>query len=280
MALIPLISIIGYLLPVSYLLKLNFQRSLFLIISTIITLEYIFCFLDILKLGSYIILCLGCISLIISSKIIYANHKYIPKYFTPGLVIPFLITLFFSFISLLIIPGTFDEWVQWLPHAKLLYINEGFITNLNSTIHHTYPLGASLFYYYFLFLSEFNDGTVYFAQCLLQMIPLLVLFEDKYWSNWNNVLIKFTALIAILFVYNVRIGIGGSLYMDHPAAIFLGCALVFYVNSDRDQKCILCLLPIFISLVQFKLERSSRCNYRKQSAVLLIKQLFLVQAKI
>jgi len=253
MVVISLISMLGYLFPVSYLLKLNFQRSLFLIISSIITLEYIFSFLDILKIGSYIILCLGYILLILSTKIFYTNHKYISKYFTPGFIIPFSITLFFSFLSLLIIPGTFDEWVQWLPHAKLLYFNEGFLTKLNSAVHPTYPVGASLFYYYSQFLSEFNVGSVYFAQCLLQMIPLLVLFEEKYWSNWNNVLIKFAALISILFIYNVRLGIGGSLYMDHPAAIFLGCALVFYLNSARNKKYILCLIPIFISVVQFKL---------------------------
>ena len=50
MAVISLVSILGYLLPVSYLLKINFQRSLFLIISSIITLGYIFSFLDILSL--------------------------------------------------------------------------------------------------------------------------------------------------------------------------------------------------------------------------------------
>ena len=85
------------------------------------------------------------------------------------------------------------------------------------------------------------------------MIPLLVLFEEKSWTNWNNVLIKFVVLVGILFIYNVRIGIGGSLYMDHPAAIFLGCLLVFYVKSNRKQKYILCLIPIILSLTQFKL---------------------------
>ncbi len=253
MILIILGSILGYLLPVSYLLKINFQRSLFLIISTIISLEYIFCFFNILKQGSYIILCIGFISLIASLKIIFTNPDYVKKYLTPSLIIPLSITLFFSYLSLFIIPGTFDEWLQWIPHAKIVYYNDGFITKSNSIIHEFYPLGGALFYYYFQYLSEFNDGSLYFSQCLLQMIPLLVLFEEKSWSNWNNVLIKFVAIIGILFIYNVRLGIGGSLYMDHPAAIFLGCSLVFYVNSDRKRKDILCLIPILASLIQFKL---------------------------
>ena len=41
--------------------------------------------------------------------------------------------------------------------------------------------------------------------------------------------------------------------MDHPAAIFLGCSLVFYVKSNRKQKYILCLIPIIFSLIQFKI---------------------------
>ena len=127
MAIISFISILGYLFPISYLLKINFQRSLFLIISTIISLEYIFCFLNILKQGSYIIICLGYILLIASLRVIFINFKFASKYLTPGLIIPLSITLFFSVLSLFIIPGTFDEWVQWLPHAKLVYLNEGFI---------------------------------------------------------------------------------------------------------------------------------------------------------
>ena len=255
MQFIVLISIAGLCILFTRIFKVRIELTPIIVISSIISFLYLCALIQNLNFGVYFIFLLGIFSIL-------SSPLYLPKskkdkyayYFTPGFTISMVIVLYFSVLALDVQMLAFDEFAHWGPRAKLVYMNEGFIKESDNLIVKSYPVGGALFYYlFYTFSGGYSESITYFSQNLLLMFPLITLLINTNWRTWEKTVISFFLIICVLFVFGVRVGPAGSIYMDKAVGIFFGGAIVFYLNSERKYKDILFLIPVMFCLIQFKL---------------------------
>ena len=206
-----------------------------------------------LKTGADLILILGGLFFIASCLLVKSNQKIIfKKYLTPGFTISLGFMALFLIMAYHVHLSSWDEFTHWGPHDKLVYLNNGFIHASDVAIHKSYPLGGALFHYLFFRITGYSVGEAYAAQCLLLMAPLSILVSQFNWSCWKTVFIAYSAALLILMLLHVKIGMIGSLYMDHPVGVFVGMAIVAYFLSEKKIAYFLYLIPIIIAFTLFK----------------------------
>ena len=255
MQFIVLISIAGLCILFTRIFKVRIELTPIIVISSIISFLYLCALIQNLNFGVYFIFFLGIFSILSSPLYLPKSKKdKYANYFTPGFTISMVIVLYFSVLALNVQMLAFDEFAHWGPRAKFVYMNEGFIKESDNLILKSYPLGGALFYYFFYtFSGGYSESITYFSQNLLLMFPLITLLINTNWRTWEKTVISFFLIICVLFVFGVRVGPAGSIYMDKAVGIFFGGAIVFYLNSERKYKDILFLIPVMFCLIQFKL---------------------------
>jgi len=254
MQLIVLISIAGLCILFTRIFKVRIELTPLIVISSIISFLYICALIQSLNFGVYFIFLLGIFSILTSPLYLPKSKKdKYAYYLTPGFTVSMVIVFYFSVMALNVQMLAFDEFAHWGPRAKFVYMNEGFVKESDNLILKSYPVGGALFYYLFYKFSGYSESITYFSQNLLLMFPLITLLINTNWRIWKKTVISFFIIICILFVFGVRVGPAGSIYMDKAVGIYFGAAIVFYLNSKRKYKDILLLIPVMFCLIQFKL---------------------------
>src|SRR3990167_1465986 len=247
------LSLLGYCFALRRFSSFPIEYTPFFIISTCITLLYIFAYNDCLKIGTDALLCFGGLFLIFSPLFFMLDKKQLAeKYFTPGFVFSIAVIALFLFLSHGVHFAGWDEFTHWGPHDKLVYFNNGFINASDITIHKSYPLGGALFHYLFFRLAGFSEGTAYVAQCLLIMAPLSIFVSGYTWSSWKKVFIFYAIALCVLLALQVKIGPVDSLYMDSAVGIFFGMSIVSFLHSNKSISAILYLIPAIAAMTIFK----------------------------
>lgn len=244
------LSLLGYCFALTRFSKWPIAFSPFFIISCVITLLYFFAYIHCLKAGTDGIFFSGLILLILSPS--YLKNKLFEKYFTPSLIISILFLTIFLTLAYHQCFSKWDEFTQWGPHSKLLFLTNRLITQSDFTIHQSYPPGGALFQYLFFTFSHYAEGTAYVAQCLLILAPFSIFISQCNWKNWEQALIIYALILLILLILHIQVGVNNSLYMDAPVAIFFGMSIVAYLNSQKNISHILYLIPMMAALVLFK----------------------------
>jgi hypothetical protein len=249
------LCLFGYCFSLTKIFNIPITTVPFLLISSIITLLYVAAYFHILPIITYIVLSLGAISLFSIPFILRRDRKVIlVKYLTPGFIVTIFCMICLSFLSLHQHFAAWDEFSHWGPHAKLLYINNGFWTAENITVHKSYPPGGALFYYLFDKAGGFSEVKTYIAQQLMILSSLPILLQRIRWKEWPLAFIGYLFGLIVFIHLNVKMGLSGSLYMDSLAGIWFGAIIIYYRSSKQEIADILRLIPPVVALSLFKLK--------------------------
>lgn len=253
MPFITCLCLFGYCLALTRFSKWRIEITPFFVISSIITLLYIFAYAHMLELGTNLLLTTGAALLLFSPAFLFSERDiFFEKYATPGLIISLgFITLFLS-LAYHAHLSAWDEFTHWGPHSKLVFYHHGFLTASDVVIHKSYPLGGALFHYFFFRLSGYSEGAAYVAQTLLLMAPLSIFTAQYDWRNWKRALIVYAAVLFVLLILKVKIGLCNSLYMDAAVGIYTGMAIVSFLSSQKKCLAILYLIPMIAAMTLFK----------------------------
>ncbi len=253
MPFITCLCILGYCLALTRLSKWRIEFTPFFIISSIITLLYIFAYTHTLQFGTNALLLIGGLLFILSPLFLFSERAiFFEKYATPGLIITLCFSALFLSLANQSHLSAWDEFTHWGPHSKLVFYHNGFLTASDVTIHKSYPLGGALFQYFFFRLSGYSEGVAYVAQTLLLMAPLSIFFAHYHWQSWKRAFIVYSFVLLVLLALKVKIGVTNSLYMDTAVGIYVGMAIVSFLSSSKTITNILYLIPIITAMTLFK----------------------------
>lgn len=124
----------------------------------------------------------------------------------------------------------FDEYGHWGIYLRDMWAIDGFWQADSNALHRRYPPGAPLWQYAFTVFAPKVDASAYFAQFVLLVAPIMVLFEGLGWRRpgW---LVGIT-LASIAGIANFGHGVA-SLYVDHLVSTwFAGALLVFMLQRE------------------------------------------------
>jgi hypothetical protein len=145
----------------------------------------------------------------------------------------------------------YDEFAHWGIFLKEMLAADAVWGSDSRAMVLRYPPGAPLWQYFFLRFTGFSEGSAYFAQFCLLMMPLLVLWQGGSWRRpyW---LVATLVLVAIA-ITNFGHGIA-SLYVDHLlGAWFAGTIFNFMLDlEDRTPRQLLSYFLPVASLVLIK----------------------------
>ena len=209
MSLLMLLPVLGGALFLRRFLAITDSGSILITVSGILLLTYLAGLLGILRAGVYFITGLGLFLLVWELRIIYLSRKLFFSFpFFLFLVLPILYWLVHSESK----PMFWDEYSHWGVYIREMASTHAFYTADTNAAHPDYPPGTAVWQYFFTLLPGYDEGTVYLAQFVLLMTPLLVLFEALTLRQWLWV----PALLAICVLGLANFGHGiVSLYTDH-----------------------------------------------------------------
>lgn len=242
MELLVLIPLTGFILFWHRWQQASIASSALHTLSAIIVVLFAAGMLGALPAGRWLLLGAGLVLLIIE----LARHRQTSL--TALQSVPMIMLMALS-VAYFLIHGQsefryYDEFSHWGIYLKDMVANGGFWHADSNTMHPRYPPGAPLWQYFFVFADAPREGTAYFGQFLLLLIPLLVLFERL---SWRQAAWAVGITVLILFGYgNFGHGIA-SLYIDHViSAMIAGVFLNFMADlrSRSNSQMITYVLPL------------------------------------
>lgn len=253
MEILAFISIFGLCLGLKRISTWPIEFTPFFVVSSIISLLYLFGYIHILKFGTDALLFFGALLFILSPLYLKKDKNFFWKtIITPGLVI------FIGFLIIFLLQAhhgffyVWDEFSHWGPHSKLVYLNNGFLKADDVSVHPSYPLAGALFQYFFFQITGFNEKTAYIAQCFMLMSPLCIFLKNYQWKDFSKAFLSFSFIVLLLILLHLPIGLNTSLYMDAASGIYAGMLIVAYFSLPKKNSSILYLIPIVIALTLFK----------------------------
>ena len=249
------LSILGYCFAFKRFLRLRIESTTLLILSFIVSISYIAAYLHVLKMIAMILQLLGGL-FFLTTPFYIKKGKFLQDYLTPGFTFVVLTTFLFIFLATKIIPMNWDGNTHWVPLAKLLFHNYGFVNSTDIVGHKSYPPGGALFIYFFMQLfHHFKFSGVYIAQAVFQILPLTLLFQEARWLNWKSVLGSwFFVLLVLITVFKLQTGLFGDSDMDHLAGIYFGLTILFYYRNCSSVYSILYLIPVTMTFILLKMK--------------------------
>lgn len=253
--LVTTLSLLGFCFFIRRFIRWPIEATPFFVISMIVVVCYLLAYQHLLQLGSILLIALGG-SLFITSPL------YLPKqasvlckdYFTPGLLIYFFYIISFGYLAQhYAFFNDPDDFYRWIPHAKLMHFHHGFLSQYDIALNRDYPPGGSLLHYYFLRLSQFSLGGVYYSQLFFLFSPIVILLRKFQWSNWYDAFILSIAFIGLsIFYYEVPLGVEGTALMDYPVGITFGGIVASYFLMSKERLLWLYLMLPLVALMVFR----------------------------
>lgn len=238
--------LLGYCLALARFSRWPIEKTPILSVSIVVTILYLFTYMGQLRVGAYVVLMLGFFLLLLSPVYIEKNLETIcTRYLTPGFIFWLLITGIFCIFAGLHWMKSWDEYAQWGPHAKILYLFRRFAVISDYGIHKDYPPAADLFYYIFVMFNNFFTSVLQVAQNIFFMAPIAIVVSYSKWSHFKST-ISFLCLTLFFLVlaYNFHIGDNITLTVDHGIGLFFGGTLLAYYFSQRTSVDVIFLLPL------------------------------------
>ncbi len=247
-------SLLGCCYALSFNKRWPVETTPILSVSLIITTLYAFAYCQQLKLGASIVLVLGLVFFCLAiASFLFKRMDTIKPHITPGMTTWFVITLIFAVYASCRWMHVWDDFAEWGPHAKAMFLHNEFWSGVDYGADKQFPPGPPLFYYFFTFLNNYSESVLFFAQTFLFLAPLAVLLQRINWRRWELAAFGFMLIILFyLLLYNAHIGYHVRLGVDEAIGLFVGAILAIYYLSSRQYKDIVLLLPIVFSLSLLK----------------------------
>jgi len=249
------LSLLGLCWLIKQLSSLTIEVIPFLTVSALIAVLYLSAYWNLLQPVTYFLLILGGVSLLSLSATWVKKRAVVNQtFFTPNFMSFLFYVLVFGVLAQGIQIAGFDEFTQWGPHAKLLFLHHGFVTQRDIVVHKDYPPGGALFYSLFYALGGYREGASYFGQVILMLSAMLAILPTQPQGNWRKSFIMISVTIATAIVLKTQIGIFGSLYMDSLVGLFIGAILTLYFRYAQKVSILLYICLPVIAFTLFKLK--------------------------
>ena len=230
MPLLMLLPMLGGALFLRRILALNDSGSLLISVSSILLLTYLSGLLGMLQAGVFLICGLGILLLVWELRFYFLSQKFFFSYpYLLFLVLPILYWLVHADSK----PMFWDEYSHWGIYIREMAATHTFYTVDTNASHPDYPPGAAVWQYFFTLIPGYGEGTVYLAQFVLLMTPLLVLFENLKFHHgmWVLALLSFCVLGLANFGHGIV-----SLYTDHQLSVlYTGVILQALLRSQKKM---------------------------------------------
>ena len=129
-------------------------------------------------------------------------------------------------------PMFWDEYSHWGIYVREMAVTHQLWSGDTNASHPDYPPVASLWQYFFTLIPGYGEGTVYLAQFVLLLTPLLVFFENIRPRQW----LWIPALLALLALGLANFGPGiVSLYTDHLLSVWYAGILLQAMRFDQEH---------------------------------------------
>lgn len=256
-----LLVILGFTFVAHRFLKSTFEISIFLVVSSVISVLYVATLYDALQLVSTLLIYIGLgffaifIGLWVSQK-----RRGVPNQFR---LTPFL--CYFGLIVFLWVRLStqkfilWDDFSHWGLATKDLYFTDALPTLDGVVRFLDYPPGGSLFNYFLLSIPDamgwqhqktYNEGAGLFAQSVVVVSALFPLIGYALREKGVEV-----GLITLGIVVLALFGLGYTpvtLMIDLAVGAYFGGAIVVYVTSGRKILSAVYLIPVVMCLVILK----------------------------
>ena len=239
-AIISLLPIFGYAAIFYIYFKKTVSVSIFFSISSIITILFVFGMLDFLKQGAYLLFYGGMVLLL------FLSIWFKDKLFEAVKSVPFIMFTLMSIIYLYLMQDAkfffWDEYSHWGAFIKEMYYFHHFYDTSSVAAHLNYPPGISIWDYFIVLPTGFNEGKLYFAYFLILFSSTLMMYEKLSFKQVHWIALVF-AIQMVVFA-----GFGhwfSCIYVDHiVGAMFAGLVLTYLVDHFSVKQFILFVFPL------------------------------------
>ena len=241
MALLSLLPLLGYAFFIHLHFKKRFSVSLFVALSFIMVILFLFGMVSLLQPGAYLLFA-GGILLLIDTLKRYRGPSWETLRSPPFVIFTVMsIAVFFAFHNTHLF--FWDEFSHWGIFIKEMFFSHQFYGAESVAAHLNYPPGVSV-WDYFVVLNDpaFVEGHLYFAYFLLLFSATLMMYEKIPWKSWYYLILVF----AIQMVIFASFGHGFSnIYVDHVVgAMFAGLLLSFLSERYQGYEPVLLVFPL------------------------------------
>lgn len=252
MILLPLASFLGFCLAYPLLFQRSIEESPFYVVSGLILSLYLAAYLGVLGFFSTALLFLGLIALLFSTCFFLFRRDY-AAYLSPTFL---TWCALFGILSIIVYTRQYyawDEFMHWGPLAKLVNINNGFVSSVDVVHHKSYPPAAPLFYYFFYSFGGYSEGATYVAHLSLMTSPWMIALKKYSWNQSREAVFAYLGCVVVFIaVYPGTLLDISRIYLDVPVATFFGAMLVLYYHSRKATSDILFLIPPACAFVLLK----------------------------
>ena len=232
MPLLILIPILGWIGAWVRFSKQSFAQSAIQSFSLILLILYFSALLSVLYWGMVLVISTG-ILLLLFSKEEYLRiiKKGENELFTLCLFI--LLPILFWWIHKDSKLFFWDEYSHWGMFIKHMYYTDKLYDLDSNAAHLRYLPGAALIQYLFTRNFEFSEGSVYLAQFIMIIVPLITFFD--YLKNQKILNYIFLILMLVFGLNALGHGIL-NLYVDHLLSIWMAALLIQLLNLEKTNR--------------------------------------------
>ena len=230
--LIPILGWIGVWIRFS---KQSFAQSAIQSFSLILLILYFSALLGLLYWGMILVISIGILLFLISKeeylRIIKKgeNELYTLCLF---IVLPVLFWWIHKDSKLFF----WDEYSHWGMFIKHMFYTDKLYDLGSNAAHLRYLPGTALIQYLFTRNFEFSEGSVYFAQFMMILVPSITFFN--YLKNQKLLNYIFLIMILVFGLHALGHGIL-KLYVDHLLSIWMAALLIQVLNFEKTNRILL-----------------------------------------
>ncbi|MEM9334580.1 MAG: hypothetical protein AAGA33_06995 [Pseudomonadota bacterium] len=248
MPLLALIPLLGYTLTARRRLALDTSFSLVLAVSGWLVLVYAFGLVGLLREGAVAIWVVGAVLFLVELPSLVAGLRQRQAEIVIGLFVLFCLAFWFVHHDSQYF--FFDEYAHWGVFIKdMWYFDRFWLADTNAWHPHYVP-GAPVWQYALTVFAPEVDASAYFAQFILLIAPLMVMFDRL----GVRQAVWFVAVIIVAVIGLANFGHSvASLYVDHAIATwFAGVLLIAAFQRDLAAWKLALLFPSLVLLALLK----------------------------
>ncbi|WP_373034643.1 hypothetical protein [Sulfurimonas sp.] len=239
-AIISLLPIFGFAALFYINFKKNISVSIFLSITFIITVLFLFGMINFLKYGAYLLF-YGGIGLLLLFSV---KHK--EKMFGALKSVPFAIYVLSSIAYLYLMKDSqlffWDEYSHWGAFIKEMSYFNAFYDASSVAAHINYPPGISTWEYFIVLPTGFTEGKLYFAYFLILFSSTLMMYERLNFKQIHWIVLIFASQMILFADFGHWFS---SIYVDHVVgAMFAGIVLSYISDKFTFKEFLLFIFPL------------------------------------
>lgn len=245
--LLPLLSIMGYVVYITVKWKVRVEFSPAIVVSTIGVIMLFAGILNVMLATTYLIILIGiCLLITLCVK----NRNINKIIFSPSNLFLLAVGALLTWRLYKTMSFHYDDFSHWQLVVKYVLRYDALPSYKSNIIgFNAYPTGVAGFIYYVLRLIGFREDLSILTQAVLTLVyflPVLVFVNKRSILNWVAAIILFLTLFAQNIVF------GTMLVDDLLAFVAIACFAIIIYYKNEIKKATLCLMPICIFLVLIK----------------------------